>query len=323
MKFILKKLKEDRNLLILLLTVLSITIAVINPSVPIKRDIFNYIFIVDISQSMNTNDMVINNQKISRLDYTKAVLHTVLEQLPCETKVSIGLFAGVSVAATYTPIEICENFSAINSTINNLDWRSSWSGNTRIRESLANLARLIRSFPESAQVIYFTDGEEAPKLHVFNTRDLTQFQGGNDWLLVGIGSNEGAPIPKYDSFNQLIGYWSNDSFALQPGIAQISESNIGTRNDSIASGESDRYISKLDEKYLTELANEIKGSYVKGDSAASIIDKMKKQKAAWRDQSQFPLRNFFTFIALVLFSVRFISLPKIKKLFMNGKNAAI
>ena len=103
MKFILKKLKEDRNLLILLLTVLSITIAVINPSVPIKRDIFNYIFIVDISQSMNTNDMVINNQKISRLDYTKAVLHTVLEQLPCETKVSIGLFAGVSVAATYTP----------------------------------------------------------------------------------------------------------------------------------------------------------------------------------------------------------------------------
>jgi len=280
MKFILKKLKEDRNLLILLLTVLSITIAVINPSVPIKRDIFNYIFIVDISQSMNTNDMVINNQKISRLDYTKALLHTVLEQLPCKTKVSIGLFAGVSVAATYTPIEICENFSAINSTINNLDWRSSWSGNTRIRESLANLARLIRSFPESAQVIYFTDGEEAPKLHVFNTRDLTQFQGGNDWLLVGIGSNEGAPIPKYDSFNQLIGYWSNDSFALQPGIAQISESNIGTRYDSIASGESDRYISKLDEKYLTELANEIKGSYVKGDSAASIIDKMKKQKAA-------------------------------------------
>ena len=64
MKFILKKLKEDTNLLTLFLTVLSITIAIINPSVPFKRDIYNYIFVVDISQSMNTQDMILNNQKI-------------------------------------------------------------------------------------------------------------------------------------------------------------------------------------------------------------------------------------------------------------------
>jgi len=212
---------------------------------------------------MNTEDMMHNNKKVSRLDYTKATLREVLEQLPCKTKVSIGMFAGVSVAATYTPIEICENFSAINTTIDHLDWRSTWSGNTRIRESLVNLARLIRSFPESAQVIYFTDGEEAPRLHVFNTRDLTKFQGGNDWLFVGIGSDDGAPIPKYDSHNQLIGYWANDSFALQPGIAQISQGNIGTRNDSVAIGESDRYISTLDEKYLIAISKEINGSYMK------------------------------------------------------------
>ena len=57
---------------------------------------------------------------------------------------------------------------------------------------MVNLARLIRSFPESAQVIFFTDGEEAPKLHVFNTRDLEQFQGGDNWLFVGNGSEEDA-----------------------------------------------------------------------------------------------------------------------------------
>ena len=57
------------------------------------------------------------------------------------------MFAGVSVAATYTPINICDNYSAVNSTIQHLDWRSVWSGNSRIREGLTNLARLIRSFP--------------------------------------------------------------------------------------------------------------------------------------------------------------------------------
>ena len=206
------------------------------------------------------NRSIVLNDKGSKLSILSKVVNEKKHPLP------------------YTPIEVCKNFSVINSTIDNLDWRSTWSGNTRIRESMVNLARLIRSFPESAQVIYFTDGEEAPKLHVFNTRDLSQFQGGNDWLLVGVGSAKGTPIPKYDSKNQLIGYWSNESFALQPGIAQISQSNIGTRSNKIAFSESDRYLSKLDEKYLIDLSNEIKGNYVRGDNIDNILAAMEKQK---------------------------------------------
>jgi mxaL protein len=306
-----KKLKNNSNLL-LLFTFLSLLIALYNPTIPITKNIYNYIFIVDISQSMNTKDMLIDNKEVSRINYTKSMISNILERLPCKSKVSIGMFAGVSVAATYTPIEVCENFSVINSTIENLDWRSTWSGNTRIRESMINLARLIRSFPESAQVIYFTDGEEAPKLHVFNTRDLSQFQGGSDWLLVGIGSEKGAPIPKYDSKNQLIGYWSNESFALQPGIAQISQSNIGTRNNNVAYSVSDRYISKLAEEYLNNLSGEIKGHYVRGDDITKIVNAMSKQKPSWRDQTKLPLRYFFILIALIFFLMRFLTLDQIK-----------
>ena len=312
------KFKNSSHLL-LLLTFVSLLLALYNPSIPITKNIYNYIFIVDISQSMNTKDMSIENNEVSRIDYTKTMVSNLLERLPCKSKVSIGMFAGVSVAATYTPIEVCKNFSVINSTIDNLDWRSTWSGNTRIRESMVNLARLIRSFPESAQVIYFTDGEEAPKLHVFNTRDLSQFQGGNDWLLVGVGSAKGTPIPKYDSKNQLIGYWSNESFALQPGIAQISQSNIGTRSNKIAFSESDRYLSKLDEKYLIDLSNEIKGNYVRGDNIDNILAAMEKQKPSWRDQTILPLRYFFIVIALIFFLMRFITVSKIISFIKKNK----
>ena len=312
------KFKNSSNLL-LLLTFTSLLLALYNPSIPITKNIYNYIFIVDISQSMNTKDMSIDNNEVSRIDYTKTMVSNLLERLPCKSKVSIGMFAGVSIAATYTPIEVCKNFSVINSTIDNLDWRSTWSGNTRIRESMVNLARLIRSFPESAQVIYFTDGEEAPKLHVFNTRDLSQFQGGNDWLLVGVGSAKGTPIPKYDSKNQLIGYWSNESFALQPGIAQISQSNIGTRSNKIAFSESDRYLSKLDEKYLIDLSNEIKGNYVRGDNIDNILAAMEKQKPSWRDQTILPLRYFFIVIALIFFLMRFITVSKIISFIKKNK----
>ena len=74
MKLIIKKIKEDKNLLMLLLTVLSIAIAIANPSIPFKRDIYNYIFVVDISQSMNTEDMIHNDKNLVRLDYTKVTL---------------------------------------------------------------------------------------------------------------------------------------------------------------------------------------------------------------------------------------------------------
>ena len=309
-----KKHFEKKSDFFLLVSFILLLLALINPSIPINQSLYNYILIADISQSMNTEDMKINQKTVSRLDYTKHIMSRLVEDFPCGTKVSIGMFAGVSVSATYSPIEVCENFSNINTTISKLDWRASWSGNTRIRESVINLARLIRSFPESAQVVYFTDGEEAPKLHVFNTRDLEQFQGGNDWLFVGIGSNEGAPIPKYDNKNQLIGYWSNDSFALQPGIAQISESNIGVRDNKVASGATDRYMSKLDSEYLEKLAKEIGGFYVDGQSYRDIRKEMKKQPPAWKAPDQFYLQPILCFLALLFFIARFISKANITSL---------
>ena len=305
MKQLFNKIIGDKNISFLCLSIVFLILGLINPKVNIERDIHNYIFVVDISQSMLTKDMSIDGQKVSRLDYSKKLLQGIMDQLPCKTNVSIGMFAGVSVAATYTPINICDNYSAINSTIQHLDWRSVWSGNSRIREGLSNLARLIRSFPQSARVVFLTDGEEAPRLHTFNTRDLSQFQGETDWLMVGIGSEEGSAIPKYDSENQLIGFWSVDSFALQPGIAQISQSNIGARNDSIAFSESDRYISKLNEKYLIEITSMIKGKYVRGDSVNTVISEMNNIPPSWRDDSELPLRNLFVTLSLIFFLLRF------------------
>ena len=274
-----------------------LVVALFKPTLPIKRDIYSYIFVVDISQSMNVIDKNLNGKPVSRMAYTKDTLSRVVSALPCGTNVSIGLFAGSSVAALYTPIEVCANFAPVQDTIAHLDWRYAWSGNSRIRTSMTVLARLLRSFPETAQVVYFTDGEEAPRLHAFNTENLTNFQGGNGWLLVGIGSDKGTPIPKLDDKNQLIGFWSSESFAMQPGIAQISEANVGVRDDNVASAEGDRYLSKLDEEYLKSLSKEVNGLYVRGDSAFDILSAMKKQKPARRDTAAFDLNWMLASIA--------------------------
>ena len=312
-KNILNTLRHRRDITLLTLALLFLIIAMFKPTVPVKRDVYSYLMVTDISQSMNVKDATLNGKLVSRMEYQQYLLHRIVGEMPCGTQVSIGLFAGVSVAALYTPIEVCENFAAIDDTINHLDWRTGWSGNSRVRESMVTLAKLIRSFPETAQVVYFTDGEEAPKLHVFNTRDLTGFLGGKDWLLVGIGSDKGTPIPKMDEHNQVIGYWASESFAVQPGIAQISQDNIGTREESVAVDTSDRYLSKLDEKYLISLAKDINGSYVKGDNVQNVLAAMEKQPPARRSKSNFELRWIFVSLAGLLFLAAYLPKHPIKE----------
>jgi len=280
--------------------------AIANPSVPLPHNIYTYMFVVDISQSMNVKDMVIDNKPVSRMQFTQRMMHDITANLPCGTKVSIGLFAGVSVAALYHPIEICSNYAAIQDTINHFDWRMAWSGNSRLRESMLGIARTLRAFPEPAQVVFFTDGEEAPKLHAFNTRDLGNFQGGNGWLLVGVGSEKGAAIPKFDDKNQLIGYWSNDSFAMQPGIAQISEANLGVRDNNVAFSTGDRFISRLQEPYMKALAKLVNANYVRGDSLQSVLLAMQKQPPAKRDVAPFSLRWILAGLAGILIVLAYL-----------------
>jgi mxaL protein len=287
MRKVLDYLLHRRDAAFLTAALLLLLVALFRPSIPVKRDIYSYMIVVDISQSMNVADMSLNGKPASRIAYTRQLLHDMISSMPCDTRVSMALFAGVSVAALYTPIEVCANYAAIQDTIDHLDWRNAWSGNSRIRESMLSIARTLRSMPEPAQVVFFTDGEEAPRLHAFNTRDLTNFQGGNGWLIVGIGSGKGTPIPKLDEKNQLIGYWGGDSFAMQPGIAQISQQNLGVRDNNVAAAEGDRYLSKLDEDYLKSVTKEVSGQYVRGDSLQSVLSAMKTQNPARHDTAPY------------------------------------
>ncbi|MFZ9642548.1 MAG: VWA domain-containing protein [Candidatus Methylopumilus sp.] len=308
MNKVLSYLRNRRDASLLASAFILLIAAAFKPTLPMPRNIYSYLLVADISQSMNVVDASLNGKLTSRMAYTQYMLHHIVANMPCGTRVSIGLFAGVSVAALYTPIEVCSNYAAIQDTIDHLDWRTAWSGNSRLRDSMFTLARVLRAFPEPAQVVYFTDGEEAPKLHAFNTKDLTNFQGGNGWLFVGVGSEKGTAIPKLDDKNQLIGYWSADSFAMQPGIAQISEANIGVRDNNVAGATGDRYISKLQEEYLKDLSKQVSGDYVRGESLQSILSAMKKQKPARRDIAPYDIQWILASLAGLLLLMAY--LPK-------------
>ncbi len=308
-KFLLHK-----DLYLLTACFILLLLAILKPSIPVKHSIYSYFMIIDITQSMNAEDMKINGKTVSRLAYTKHTLKETISSLPCGTKVGIGMFSGVNVVALYLPIEVCANFSSIQDSLDHIDWRSAWTADSRIRESMLATAQVLNNFTEPAQVIYFSDGEEAPKLHAFNTRDLSTFQGGDGWLIVGVGSDAGAAIPKYDNKNQHIGYWSHESMQLAMGAAPIQAAGILKRKNDLAENVNDRYISKIDEAYMKSLAKDIGASYVRSQGTQSTLHAMKELKPARREWAPFNLDALFASISGILLLLAYVPRHPIKTL---------
>ena len=289
--------RRRRDVAFLIAALLLLIIALFRPTAPVQRDIHTYLLVVDITQSMNAEDMRIAGKKTSRIAYTRRLLHDAIASMPCGTRVGVALFAGVVVSTIFHPVEVCASFDAIQDTVEHIEWRQAWHGNSRLGFGMLSASAALKALPEPARVVFFTDGEEAPMLHAFNRADLSNWQGGSGWLLVGIGGDEPTPVPKMDENNKVIGYWSENTYQLEPGIAQVSDETRGRRDNAVATQDYERYLSVLDEKYLQMLAKEIKARYIRGDSTPAVLSAIKEQPPARRDRAPMEIDWLFATLA--------------------------
>jgi mxaL protein len=283
-----KQLLKNQDSMLLIAALALLIMALFHPTIPLKRALHNYLFVIDVTQSMNTADMRVNAESMSRLAYTRHLLKKTISQLPCGTNVSLSVFSAESVALLFTPIEVCKNYDAIQDSVAHLEWRMAWRGNSRLRFGMQSITAILSSLPAPAQVVFFTDGDEAPKLNATNKTDLSTWQGGNDWLIIGVGGDEPFPIPKLDSDNKILGYWAYSNSILAPSQV-ISEDSVGTRDDSIATDDYNRYLSKLEYAYLQELSSEIGAKYSRATDVENLLNAMKAQKPAGYDTTRFPI----------------------------------
>ncbi len=138
----------------LVFALLFLVIAVYAPEIVIARDFRNYMFVVDITQSMNVQDMRVNKQLASRLNYALNALDKTIKVLPCGTKVSIALFANAEVVPLYVPLEICANYSVIHDSLNHIEWRMAWRGSSHLRLGLLDASRVLMFFQNRPR-LYF------------------------------------------------------------------------------------------------------------------------------------------------------------------------
>ena len=293
---------SKKELIVFLLSIFLCLVAINNPVINIKKTITSYMFVVDVSQSMNAKDLTHNDKIISRINYTKLLLKKIINESDCGSFFSINIFAADNVASIIEPVEKCNNYDELIDTIDKLEWRMAWKGNSRITFGIKSAAKMQDSLNFPSKILFFTDGDEAPKVNAINRVNLDNFNLGNEIIFVVVGGSKEVPVPRYNSRNMLVGFWGMDIYDSLPGATGVRNSDSGKDepDPSVASAEYDRYLSKLYEEYLLEISTQINAKYLKGDLSNDFISSILKYKPKKKISTDLFLERPSIFIILLL-----------------------
>ena len=302
-------LKGRVELFVLLLSVFLCLFAINNPTMQVKKSITSYMLLVDVSQSMNAEDMLVNENAISRIEYTKLLLKQIINKSDCGSFFSINIFVADNVASIIEPVEKCKNYDELMDTIDKLEWRMAWKGNSRITFGIKSAAKMQDSLNFPSKILFFTDGDEAPKVNAINKVNLDDFNLGEELIFVGIGSDKPVPVRRFNSRNMFVGYWGSDIYDSLPGAtgSRNSDSGKDEPDPSVASADYDRYLSKLYDDYLIKLSAQIKSTYIKGNLSETFVNKILDEKPRKKVKSDFKTERpsiFFLLALLVLLHLR-------------------
>jgi len=181
------------------LTLLALAV----PRINLKSEAFDVLAIVDITTSMNTRDVTSHGEPISRLEAAKTSLRSTLAKLPCGSRFGFGFFTERRSFLLFDPVEVCENFSAIDEAIGELDWRMAWEGDSYVSKGLFSALALAQSL--KSDLIFITDGHELPPLPYSGLSPYEGKPGDIGGLVVGIGAHKFSPLLKYDEEGREVG----------------------------------------------------------------------------------------------------------------------
>jgi len=240
--------------------------AFFRPSLPMERLLFSHVVVLDVTQSMNVADQQINGQPVSRLVFAKAALRQALLELPCGSKVGWGLFTEYRSYLLFAPVEVCANLGELRSTLDRIDTRMAWTGNSEVAKGVFSGIAMAKQLPGTPSFVFITDGQEAPPLNPRHRPVFNDKPGEVAGLLVGVGELKPSPIPKTDPNGRPLGFWGADEVAQTDPYSRGRGGSVGGEKmaeDTSAPAQAlpgatpgSEHLSSLREAYLRLLASD-------------------------------------------------------------------
>jgi mxaL protein len=205
--------------LLLIVTALALTIAaMIGFHLIRNQHVANAVAVVDITGSMNTRDMGNPVGSETRFEAVRKALVRLIQNLPCQSRIGLGLFTERISFLLFNPVEVCGNYDALESAFSDINWRMAWQADSYIAKGLYSAIDIASSI--KSDLVFLTDGHEAPPLPYTGTPPFPGKPGDVKGLIVGVGGQEKSPIPKYDEDGRQIGVYGPSDVPQDNRIGQ-------------------------------------------------------------------------------------------------------
>jgi len=321
------KIFRDFRFYCLSLALLAMLAIFIRPTQIQPAPVYDYIFIVDITRSMNVADYRLDGQAVSRLQYLKQSLRGLLARLPCQSKVGLSVFTERRSALLFEPVEVCQGFNEIDAALARLNWRMAWAADSRIAQGLHNTLEMLQ--PLDTPVLFFSDGQEAPPANPRYRADFSALKGKVKGMIVGVGGLEPAPIPKFNNRGEPDGFYRAEDV---PHRSTFGESDLSPEkidgynarnapfgNEAVVGKE---HLSALQENYLQDLSRASGLHYHRLADQGGLAEAVKIPDFANSKRRDVDVRWQAAATALALFALVYVGSPLCKFL-RGGKVYAI
>jgi mxaL protein len=264
----------------MLLAGLLLLVSLGNPSLNLPRSTYNFMFVLDITGSMNVTDAGPPEARQRRLAFARQLVRMALEEAPCGSKAGLAVFTEHRTFPLFAPVEVCENHLVISTMIDEIDGRMAWADLSEVAKGLYSGIDAVMTLATmdgeggaagDTRLVFMTDGHEAPPVHPTLRPRFRGRAGEAGGLIAGIGGSEPLPIPYLDENDQVIGYWAQDEVlqvdrhSLGRPSTQGAEAMAGIDGsdlkERIARGT--EHLSSLRESYLQQLAAETGLDYLR------------------------------------------------------------
>ena len=258
----------------------ALAACLLNPGWPVERARFDHVIVLDITQSMDVQDEVLDGKPVSRLLYAKHALREALLRLPCGSKVGWGVFTEYRSFLLFEPVEVCANLSELRSTLAHIDGRMAWSGNSEVAKGLHSGIDVARQLPGKPSLVFITDGHEAPPLNPQHRPSFDDKPGEVAGVIVGVGDVRPSPIPKSDPSGRPLGFWQADEVAQTDLYGRgrgasvtgesMTEDAAAAPAPALGATPGSEHLSALREPYLRLLGRERGLGFVRLDSPEAL-----------------------------------------------------
>jgi Ca-activated chloride channel family protein len=251
-----------------------LVIGIANPQIGSKlvegeRKGIDIMIALDVSNSMLAEDI-----KPNRLEMSKQAISKLIDKLGND-RIGVVVFAGKA----YMQLPITTDYSAAKMFLAAINTRIVPSQGTAIGAAIEMAVGAFDDETHSRAIIIITDGENHEDDALKAAREASE--KGIIVYTVGMGLPEGAPIPDYNKFNQMVGYKKD-------------------RDGSTV-------VTRLDEAMLQQIASAGKGVYVRANNTQSglktildEINKLEKTKFESRTFSDYEDRfQYFIVVSLI------------------------